>query len=368
MARIERGKIDNTPKYKQYAKEYYQGIMSGISYIIPLIVAGGISMGLLNLIFGYDFTHNPANESVYLMYMLTGKIMAMMVPLFTAYIAYGIAGKPGLIPGLVGGIIMQGGSFGDIEIASGGFLGAIILGGFAGFSVNLLKQIKVHRYIQSVKTIIFIPLIATALVGIFGLFIIAPPMAFINESLMQFLESLNGSSLFLVGAIMGIMAASDMGGPINKAAYLFAISMWAAGDFTYYAAFTLAKCIPGIVLGISVFITSKTNPELSVYSEEEQELSVAAIIMGLFGITEGAIPYAAKDPLRTIFPLMIACALGSGLVMMSQIEIATGAGGSFLMLPLISEPLLFIVYSLIAITIGVIIVSSLKIKKAKQVK
>ncbi len=365
MAKIERKKVEETSKLKKFGKEYYQGIMSGISYIIPLIVAGGITMGLLNLIFGYDFTHDVNNQNIYLLYKLTGEIMGLMIPIFTAYIAYGIAGKPGLIPGLVGGIIMQGGAFGDIEIASAGFLGAIILGGFAGFLVNLLKKVRVHKYIQSVKTIIFIPLIGSFIVAIIGLFVIAPPMAFLNNSLMVFLESLEGSSLFLIGAIMGIMAASDMGGPINKAAYLFAISMWAAGDFTYYAAFTLAKCIPGIVIGISVFVTSKLQPNLEVYTEEEKELSIAAIIMGLFGITEGAIPYAAKDPLRTILPLMVACGLGSGLVMMSQIEIATGAGGSYLMLPLISNPALFMFYSVIAISLGVFLVSILKIKKAK---
>lgn len=364
MARIER-KVKE-PMWKRFAKDYYKGIMNGISYIIPLIVAGGVLMGLLNLIYGYDFTHDAANVNVYLMYQLTGKIMSFMVPLFSAYIAYGMVGKPGLIPGLAGGIVMQGGAFGDIEVASAGFLGAMITGGLAAILVNLIRGIKVHRYLDSVKSIILIPLIGSTVLGAISLFAIAPVMGAINDGLFSFLQSLNGSSLFVVGAIMGIMAAADMGGPINKAAYLFAISMWAQGDFTYYAAFTLAKCIPGIIIGLSVMLSSVMYKNLEVYTEDERDLSVAAIIMGLLGLTEGAIPYAAKDPLRIIPSIMVGCAIGAGLVMQAGIEIGTGAGGSYLMLPLISNPGMFIVYSIIAIVISVVILTYVKVRKVKK--
>lgn len=366
MNKIVRKSEENQSTLKKAGSAWYSGIMSGVSYMIPIIVAGGVMMGLLNLIFGYDATHDVANENLYVLYQTTSKVMGMMVPIFSAYIAYGIAGKPGLVPGLVGGLIMQGGMFGEIEIAAAGFLGAILTGGLAGMLVQYMKAIKVHKYIESVKTVILIPLCASFLVACISLYLIAPPVAALNASLQAFLESLSGSSLFVVGAIIGIMAVSDMGGPINKAAYVFSIGMWANGDFTYYAAFTLAKCIPGIIIGLSVIYTNIFYKDLEVYNEEEKDLSIAAIIMGICGITEGAIPYAAKDPLVVIPTCMVGSALGAGLVMASGIEIATGAGGSFLMLPLISEPGLFIAYSLLGIVISGVLLTVIKVARAKK--
>lgn len=338
---------------KKFGKDYYRGLMTGISNIIPLIVAGGLMMGLLNAIFGYDATHDVANENLYVLYQLTSKIMSFMVPLLAAWIAYGMIGKPGFIPGLVGGLVMQGGSFGDIEIATAGFLGAMIIAPIAVATVQGLTKVKVHKNLSSVMSVVVVPLVASFVVACVSLYIIAPPIAFINETLMNFLSSLPTEYLFVIGVLLGVMAAADMGGPINKAAYMFSIAMWAEGDFRYYAAFTVAKCLPGMITATTSMLSTYVL-KLKTYTEEENDLAVPAFVLGLCGITEGTIPYALKDPKRVIPACMIGSGLAGGLVLMAEIEIGTGAGGSFLMLPIISDPIMFCVYAFIGLAAGVL--------------
>ncbi|MDB1125776.1 PTS fructose transporter subunit IIC [Vibrio algarum] len=397
----------------KFLKSWYKGALSGVSHIIPLVIIGGLCVGLLNLFFGYDYTHlydeailteytgktyadlgiinaaeGLANSEIgaikkevyaaiaepeakaqfessfqgimhFLYYSTLKAFNPLLICVLAAFTAYGMVGKPGLAPGFVGGYVAVGGGFGKISIMTGGFLGGLVAGAAAALFVMLVRQIKVPAVLESVKMIIITPLLAGVLTL---LFMYAGPGKFfatLNSGLVDWLTSMGTNNLLILGFILGAMACFDMGGPVNKAAYMFCIGVGTSGSFLgdasiFYAAFTAAKCIPGMSLGIMSFVFKR------FFDKEDRLAGPSTAILGFCGITEGAIPYAVKDPMRIIPAHMIGGGIAAGLILSSKITIGTVAGGAVFMLPVISEPLAWLTYFVIGIAVSMALTIGLK--------
>lgn len=359
----------------KFLKDWYGGALSGVSHIIPLVIIGGLTIGLLNLFFGYDYTHlyNLRSEQIadksfmadfatttqgiihYLYYIALKSFDPLLVCVLAAFTAYGMVGKPGLAPGFVGGYVAMGGTFGKLTVVSGGFIGGLVAGAAAALFVMLLRKIKVPTVLESVKILIIIPFIAGILTILFMLIGPGKFFAFLNNELGAFLQSLSGTNLLILGFILGCMSNLDMGGPINKAAYLFCIGMGTNGQTEFYAAFTAAKCTPGMSLGLMAILFPR------FFDKEDQAAGVSTAILGFCGITEGAIPYAVKDPLRIIPFQMIGGGVAAALILSNKIAIGTIAGGAVFMLPVISEPLTWLAYFVIGIAVAIVGTLALKV-------
>jgi fructose-specific phosphotransferase system IIC component len=273
-----------------------------------------------------------------------------------------MVGKPGLAPGFVGGFVAVGGGFGKISIMTGGFLGGLVAGAAAAAFVMLVRKIKVPAVLESVKMIIITPLLAGVLTIIF--MYVGPGKFFaeLNSGLVEWLTSMGTNNLLILGFILGAMACFDMGGPVNKAAYMFCIGVGTSGSFEgdasiFYAAFTAAKCIPGMSLGIMAFVFKR------FFDEEDRLAGPSTAILGFCGITEGAIPYAVKDPISIIPAHMIGGGVAAGLILSSKITIGTVAGGAVFMLPVISEPWAWLSYFVIGVAVSMAITIGLKMMK-----
>ncbi|WP_415228077.1 fructose PTS transporter subunit IIB, partial [Psychromonas sp.] len=227
----------------KFFKDWYKGALSGVSHIIPLVIIGGLCVGLLNLFFGYDYTHlyNLSADQLadkefmaefastsqgivhYLYYIALKAFNPLMIVVLAGFTAYGMVGKPGLAPGFVGGFVAVGGTFGHLTIESGGFIGGLVAGAAAALFVMLIRQVKVPQVLEAVKMIVITPLIAGVLTILFMLVGPGQFFAFLNTSLSFWLNAMSGSNLLILGFILGCMSNLDMGGPVNKAAYLFCI-------------------------------------------------------------------------------------------------------------------------------------------------
>lgn len=364
-----------------FFKQWYTGALSGVSHIIPLVIIGGLCVGLLNLFFGYGYTHlyNLTADQIadkefmaefattaqgivhYLYYIALKAFNPLLICVLAGFTAYGMVGKPGLAPGFVGGYVAVGGSFGKLTVVSGGFIGGLVAGAAAALFVMLIRQIKVPAVLESVKMIIVVPLVAGVLTILFMLVGPGKFFAFLNTSLSEWLNAMSGSNLLILGFILGCMSNLDMGGPINKAAYLFCIGAGTNGNTEFYAAFTAAKCIPGMSLGIMSFVFPK------FFDTEDRAAGPSTAILGFCGITEGAIPYAVKDPISIIPAHMIGGGVAAGLILSSKIQIGTIAGGAVFMLPVISEPLAWLIYFLIGIAVSMAITVGMKMLRKNKV-
>ncbi|WP_413699517.1 hypothetical protein ACLKMH_19005 [Psychromonas sp. KJ10-10] len=225
----------------------------------------------------------------------------------------------------------------------------------------LIRQIKVPAVLDSVKMIIVTPLIAGILTILFMLVGPGKFFAFLNTSLFDFLNAMSGSNLLILGFLLGCMSNLDMGGPINKVAYLFCIGAGTNGNTEFYATFTVAKCIPGMSLGIMSFVFPK------FFDEEDRLAGPSTAILGFCGITEGAIPYAVKDPIGIIPAQMIGGGVATGLILSSKIQIGTIAGGAVFMLPVISEPLAWLAYFIIGIAVSMALTFAIKTMRKSKV-
>ena len=358
----------------KFLKNWYKGALSGVSHIIPLVIIGGLCVGLLNLFYGYDYTHlyNLTSEQIadkefmgdfatthqgivhYLYYIALKAFNPLLICVLAAFTAYGMVGKPGLAPGFVGGYVAVGGTFGKLTIVSGGFIGGLVAGAAAALFVMLVRQIKVPQVLESVKILIITPLVAGVLTILFMLVGPGKFFAFLNTSLADWLNVMSGSNLLILGFILGCMSNLDMGGPINKAAYLFCIGAGTNGNTEFYAAFTAAKCIPGMSLGIMAIALPR------FFDKEDRLAGPSTAILGFCGITEGAIPYAVKDPMRIIPAHMIGGGVAAALILSSKIQIGTIAGGAVFMLPVISEPMAWLTYFIIGVAVSMGLTIALK--------
>lgn len=351
---------------------FYKHLMSGVSQMLPFVIGGGI---MIALAFLFDNLLGVPNESLgslgsyheisSIFMKIGGAAFGFMIPVFAGYVAYSIAEKPGLVSGFVAGSIASSGlAYGKISYAAGGeatanlagvpsgFLGALVGGFLAGFVVLALKKyVKVPRSLEGAKSILILPLGGVIITGLLML-AVNIPMSAINTALNDFLNSLSGSSAILLGLLVGGMMAADMGGPINKAAYVFGTGTLAASVTSGGSIVMAAVMAGGMVPPLAVFIATLLYK--NKFSQEERDAGLTNIIMGLSFITEGAIPFAAADPARAIPSFITGSALAGALVGLSGIKLMAPHGGIFV-IALTTNPLLYIVYVLIgALVSGVI--------------
>ncbi|WFE14752.1 PTS fructose transporter subunit IIABC [Bacillus atrophaeus] len=301
----------------------YRHLMNGVSFMVPFIVVGGLLIAVA-LTLGGEKTPKglviPDDSFWKTIEQIGIASFSFMIPILAGYIAYSIADKPGLVPGMIGGYIAATGSF--YGSASGaGFLGGIIGGFLAGYAALWIKKLKVPKAIQPIMPIIIIPVFASLIVGLAFVFLIGAPVAQIFESLTVWLAGMKGSSSILLALILGAMISFDMGGPVNKVAFLFGSAMIGEGNYEIMGPIAVAICIPPIGLGIATFFGKRK------FQESEREMGKASFTMGLFGITEGAIPFAAQDPLRVIPGIMAGSMTGSVIAMIGNVGDRVAHGG-----------------------------------------
>ncbi|RKD32081.1 PTS fructose transporter subunit IIC [Thermohalobacter berrensis] len=332
----------------------YKHLMTGVSYMIPFVVAGGILIAI-SFAFGIEAFKEEGTLAAALMQIGGGSAFALMVPILAGFISYSIADRPGLVPGMVGG--MLAGSTGS------GFLGGIIAGFLAGYTVRYLKKsIKLPKSMQGLMPVLVLPLLSSLIVGLLMIYVIGKPVGALNKGMTTWLSNLSTGNAVILGLILGLMMAFDMGGPVNKAAYTFAVGTLAAGQASeIMAAVMAAGMTPPLGLGLATRIAKNK------FNTEEREAGKAAWALGISFITEGAIPFAAADPIRVIPSIMIGSAVTGALSMMFKVAITVPHGGFFVFfIPNAVRNLgLYIVSILIGTVVTALIVSFLK-KDIKQ--
>ncbi|REI08293.1 fructose-specific PTS transporter subunit EIIC [Staphylococcus felis] len=301
----------------------YQHLMNGVSFMVPFIVVGGLLIAIA-LTLGGEATEQGLKIADGTFWKSIEDIGALsfsfMVPILAGYIAYSIADKPGLVPGMIGGAIAADGSFYGSE-AGAGFLGGIVAGFIAGYVAKWIKNVKVPKAMTPIMPIIIIPILASLVVGLIFIFIIGGPISSIFVALTAWLKGMQGANIVILALIIGAMIAFDMGGPVNKVAFLFGAALIAEGNYAVMGMVAVAVCTPPIGLGIATMIQKRK------FNVSEQEMGKASFTMGLFGITEGAIPFAAQDPLRIIPANMIGAMVAAVIAALSGVGDRVAHGG-----------------------------------------
>ena len=348
-------------KLKQPA--FYKHLMGGVSYMIPVVVVAGLLIAIA-LAFGGQPSEAglviPADSFWKKIEMIGGAGFGFMVPVLSGFIAYSIADRPGLVPGMIGGYIAANGSFYGSQ-ANAGFLGGIVTGFLAGYIAKFLKDIKVPSLIKPIMPIIIIPIISTLVTGLAFIFVLGGPITSVFEGLTSFLAGLSGTSSVVLATILGAMIAFDMGGPVNKVAFLFGVSMITQGNPEIMGPIAAAIAIPPIGMGIATFLRNK------YYSEDEIDAGKAAFAMGLCGITEGAIPFASVDPIRVIPSLMVGSIVGANIAMLSNVADRVPHGGPIVaLMGGIDGVIMFLVAIAVGSIVSAIMVNYLKGLKFKK--
>ena len=329
-----------------WGAEVRRWLMTGVSYMIPFVVAGGI---LIALSFALGDTVKVTDSNVYehfsvpaLLYKIGSTAFGMLVPILAGFIAYAMADRPGIAPGIVGGLIAN-----DI---GAGFLGGIAAGLLAGAVIILLKKIKLPGGFGRLMPILVYPLVGCLVVGSLMIVVLGQPIASVTEGLQAWLKGLQGANAILLGIILGSMMAFDMGGPVNKAAYAFAIAGLAGGAYAPMAAVMAAGMTPPLALALA----SAIRPRL--FTSAERRAGQAAWLLGASFITEGAIPFAAADPIRVIPSMMVGSAITASLSLVFHATLRAPHGGIFV-IGLIGHWPLY----LLAIAIGTVVSAALVI-------
>ena len=351
---------------------FYKHLMSGVSQMLPFVIGGGIMIALAFLIDGAMGVPNDSlgnlgsyHELASMFMKIGGSAFGLMLPVFAGFVAYSIAEKPGLVAGFVAGAIAKEGyAFGKIPYAQGGeatsalagvssgFLGALVGGFIAGALVLLVKKyVKVPRSLEGAKSILLLPLFGTILTG-FVMLAVNIPMAAINTGMNNFLGGLEGGSAVLLGVVLGGMMAVDMGGPVNKAAYVFGTGTLAATVATGGSVAMAAVMAGGMVPPLAIFVATLLFKDK--FTKEERNSGLTNIVMGLSFITEGAIPFGASDPARAIPSFILGSAVAGGLVGLAGIKLMAPHGGIFV-IALTTNALLYLVFVLVgALVSGVV--------------
>ena len=333
--------------------QIYKHLMNGVSHMLPFVVGGGILIAIAFLIDGFsvDLNSLPADQranfgtitqGAALFKGIGGTAFGFMLPILAGFIAMSIADRPGLAVGFVGGSIAANGT--------SGFLGALVAGFVAGYIVNLLKKIfsKLPESLDGVKPVLLYPLLGIFLIGVIMQFVVEPPIGALNTAINNGLNGLNGASAVVLGVLLGGMMAIDMGGPVNKAAYVFGTASIAAGNYNIMAAVMIGGMVPPLAIALAtIFFKNK-------FTAEERKAGPTNFIMGLSFITEGAIPFAASDPLHVLPACAVRSAVAGGLSMAFGCTLMAPHGGIFVV-PTIGNPLMY----LVALVIGAFIACGL---------
>ncbi|MFC5027631.1 fructose-specific PTS transporter subunit EIIC [Streptomyces sp. DSM 41987] len=302
----------------------YKALMNGVSYMIPFVVVGGLLIAISLALGGHT---NPEGglvipDGTFWKHVNDIGVIGftLMVPILSGYIAYAIGDRPALVPGMIGGWIANTGALYDSK-AGAGFIGAIVTGFLAGYLVLWIKKVQVPKFVQPIMPIIVIPIVATTSLGLFFIYVIGKPISWVFEHLTNFLSGMTGSSAILLGAILGLMIAFDMGGPVNKTAFLFGAGLIGSGNLTVMGMCAAAIPVMPLGQGLATLLRRK------LYSEQERETGMAALFMGCFGISEGAIPFAAARPAQVIPANMLGGAVAGAIAGMASVKDSVPHGG-----------------------------------------
>ena len=326
--------------------QIYKHLMNGVSHMLPFVVGGGILIAIAFLIDGFsvDLNSLPAEQranfgtitqAAALFKGIGGTAFGFMLPILAGFIAMSIADRPGLAVGFVGGSIAANGT--------SGFLGALVAGFVAGYIVLLLKKVfsKLPESLDGMKPVLLYPLLGIFLVGVIMQFVVEPPIGALNTAINNGLNGLNGASAVVLGVLLGGMMSVDMGGPVNKAAYVFGTASIAAGNYNIMAAVMIGGMVPPLAIALATILFKNK------FTEEERKAGPTNFIMGLSFITEGAIPFAASDPLHVLPACVVGSAVAGGLSMAFGCTLMAPHGGIFVV-PTIGNPLMY----LVALVIG----------------
>ena len=360
------GSGSKEPAAKQgFGSTIYKHLMNGISHMLPFVVGGGILIALAFLL--DDYSINPSNfgmnTPVAAVFKTIGGVsFGFMLPVLAGFIAMSIADRPGLVVGFVGGAIAASGDsfvslLGNGDPVSGGFLAALLAGFVGGYFVLLLKKAtdKMPKALDGLRPMLIYPLVGILFIGAF-MFLINPVMGAINTWIANLLNSMGGSSKILLGAVLGGMMSVDMGGPINKAAYVFGVAALGSGQYDVMAAVMVGGMVPPIVIALSATFFPKK------WTKDERNNGFVNYIMGLCFITEGTIPYAAADPIRVIPSCVVGSAIAGALSMLFGCTLMAPHGGVFVF-PTVGNPLMYLLALVVGSVVGAVMLSLLKKNK-----
>ena len=342
----------------------YKHLMNGVSHMLPFVIGGGILIAIAFLIDGFavDLNSLPFDERsnfgtitpmAAMFKSIGGVAFGFMLPILAGFIAMSIADRPGLAVGFVGGAIAANGT--------SGFLGALVAGFVAGYLVRLLKKLfeKLPEGLEGVKPMLLYPVIGIFLIGVIMTYIVEPPIGALNVMINNGLNSMNGAKAILLGALLGGMMSVDMGGPVNKAAYVFGTASIAAGNYNIMAAVMVGGMVPPLAIALAtMFFKNK-------FTEEERKAGPTNIVMGLSFISEGAIPFAASDPLRVLLSCIIGSAVAGALSMAFNCTLMAPHGGIFVFLT-VGHPLLYLISLAVGSVVGCVILGLLKKDVSKR--
>jgi fructose-specific phosphotransferase system IIC component len=345
---------------KEMLQKHKQYLLTGVSHVIPFIACGGI---LIALSLAYAFHYHLFNEYgqpdpsqgpwfIQNMATIGGDAFTLFPAVLAGFISFGMAGKPGLVPGFIGGLIAGTTQVIEGHKISAGFLGALVIGLVAGHVVNLLKKIPVAKIFRPIMPIIVIPILSALIVG-FLMLALNMPIARVFLHLNHFLENMQSGSQIVLAMVLGAMIAFDMGGPVNKTAFFFGVAMIQQSNFSIMGACAAAICTPPLGLGLATLLNRNR------WTEEQRESGLAALGMGMVGITEGAIPFAAADPFRVIPSIMFGSMIAATIAMLGGVGDHAPHGGP-IVLPVVDHKLMYVAAILAGALVTAIAINSVK--------
>ncbi|OXX25403.1 PTS fructose transporter subunit IIBC, partial [Vibrio sp. V06_P1A73T115] len=317
-------------------KGVYKHLMTGVSHMLPVVVAGGLIIAL-SFVFGIEAFKEQGTLAAALMTIGGGSAFALMIPVMAGFIAFSIADRPGLAPGLIGGMLASS--------TGAGFLGGIVAGFIAGYAAKFIAdKVSLPQSMEALKPILIIPFVASLFTGLVMIYIVGGPVSSIMAAMTEFLNNMGSANAVLLGVILGAMMCFDLGGPINKAAYTFGVGLLASQTYAPMAAIMAAGMVPALGMGLATFLARDK------FEAGEREAGKASFVLGLCFISEGAIPFAAKDPMRVIPACMAGGALTGALSMLFGAKLMAPHGGLFVLL--IPNAITPVLMYLIAIAAG----------------
>lgn len=332
---------------KDELKRIREYLMTGVSYMIPIVVIGGVLIAFSIALSGVQPGKGAVVTNPILKNMMDvgSAAFSMMVPVLAGFIAYAIADRPGIAPGLVGGVLSNN--------IKAGFLGGIVAGFIAGYAARWIKSWKVNKNLKPIMPIFVIPILSSLIVGALMIYVLGNPISSLMTSMTNGLKSMSSGNSILLAILMAAMIAFDMGGPVNKVAFMFGAAMIGEGIYTVMGPVAAAICIPPLGMGVATLLAPNK------YTRTEKDAGKGALAMGLIGITEGAIPFAAADPLRVIPSIMIGSAVGGAIAAIGKVGDHAPHGGP-IVLPVVDNRIWFIIAVIAGITVTSVMVNALK--------
>ena len=345
---------DSAGAGKQEKTGIYKHLLTGVSYMLPMVVAGGLMIAL-SFVFGITAFKEQGTLAAALMQIGGDTAFKLMVPLLAGYIAYSIADRPGLAPGMIGGLLAS--------TLGAGFIGGIIAGFIAGYAAKAINRYaRLPASLEALKPILIIPLLASLFTGLVMIYVVGKPVAVMLAGLTSFLASMGTANAILLGVLLGGMSCVDLGGPINKAGYAFSVGLLASQSYEPMAATMAAGMVPPIAMGIATFLARHK------FAQSEREAGKAALVLGMCFISEGAIPFAAKDPLRVIPACIAGGALSGAMSMYFGCKLMAPHGGLFVMLipNAINEPLRYLLSIVAGALLTAVVYAVIKKPEAQE--